>query len=409
MNRLLQGDVGSGKTIVAIMSVIIAVENNFQSCIVAPTEILAQQHFSSFINYLSDININVEILTGSTTKLQRNLILSDLIIGKIDVLIGTHALFEDTVRFKNLGYVVIDEQHKFGVKQRSKMWKKNNPPPHVLIMTATPIPRTLTMSIYGDLDISIIDEMPPGRKDIVTVHRKDSNRLKVFAFLKDQIKSGRQVYIVYPLIEESKKMDLKFLEDGYQSLLRDFPRDKYQVGVLHGKMKNNDKDFEMKRFIIGKTNILISTTVIEVGVNVPNASVMIIESAERFGLSQMHQLRGRVGRGSYESYCILMTKDNLSNDAQTRIKAMTETNNCLKISEIDLKLRGPGDVLGTRQSGDLDFKLGDIVNDVDVFNEAFDEVKKLLSTDPDLINISNNNIKSYLVNNSNNKSWNIIG
>lgn len=409
MNRLLQGDVGSGKTIVAIMSVIIAVENNFQSCIVAPTEILAQQHFSSFINYLSDININVKILTGSTTKLQRNLILSDLIIGEIDVLIGTHALFEDDVRFKNLGYVVIDEQHKFGVKQRSKMWKKNNPPPHVLIMTATPIPRTLTMSIYGDLDISIIDEMPPGRKDIVTVHRKDSNRLKVFAFLKDQIKSGRQVYIVYPLIEESKKMDLKFLEDGYESLLRDFPRDKYQIGVLHGKMKNNDKDYEMKRFIVGKTNILISTTVIEVGVNVPNASVMIIESAERFGLSQMHQLRGRVGRGSYESYCILMTKDNLSNDAQTRINAMTETNNGFKISEIDLKLRGPGDVLGTRQSGDLDFKLGDIVNDVDVFNEAFDEVKKVISSDPDLINISNNNIKSYLVNNSNNKSWNIIG
>ena len=409
MNRLLQGDVGSGKTIVAIMSVIIAVENNFQSCIVAPTEILAQQHFSSFINYLSDININVKILTGSTTKLQRNLILSDLIIGEIDVLIGTHALFEDDVRFKNLGYVVIDEQHKFGVKQRSKMWKKNNPPPHVLIMTATPIPRTLTMSIYGDLDISIIDEMPPGRKDIVTVHRKDSIRLKVFAFLKDQIKSGRQVYIVYPLIEESKKMDLKFLEDGYESLLRDFPRDKYQIGVLHGKMKNNDKDYEMKRFIVGKTNILISTTVIEVGVNVPNASVMIIESAERFGLSQMHQLRGRVGRGSYESYCILMTKDNLSNDAQTRINAMTETNNGFKISEIDLKLRGPGDVLGTRQSGDLDFKLGDIVNDVDVFNEAFDEVKKVISSDPDLISILNNNIKSYLVNNSNNKSWNIIG
>ena len=409
MNRLLQGDVGSGKTIVAIMSIIIAVENNFQSCVVAPTEILAQQHFSSFINYLTDININVEILTGSTTKSQRKLILSDLINGKIDVLIGTHALFEDDVLFKNLGYVVIDEQHKFGVKQRSKMWKKNNPPPHILIMTATPIPRTLTMSIYGDLDISIIDEMPPGRKDIVTVHRKDSNRLKVFAFLKDQIKSGRQIYIVYPLIEESKKMDLKFLEDGYESLLRDFPRDKYQVGVLHGKMKNNDKDFEMKRFIDGKTNILISTTVIEVGVNVPNASVMIIESAERFGLSQMHQLRGRVGRGSYESYCILMTKDNLSNDAQTRIKAMTETNNGFKISEIDLKLRGPGDVLGTRQSGDLDFKLGDIVNDVDIFNEAFDEVKKVLSTDPDLINISNNNIKSFLVNNSNNKSWNIIG
>ena len=409
MNRLLQGDVGSGKTIVAIMSIIIAVENNFQSCVVAPTEILAQQHFSSFINYLSDININVEILTGSTTKSQRKLILSNLITGNIDVLIGTHALFEDDVMFKNLGYVVIDEQHKFGVKQRSKMWKKNNPPPHVLIMTATPIPRTLTMSLYGDLDISIIDEMPPGRKDIVTVHRKDSNRLKVFAFLKDQIKSGRQVYIVYPLIEESKKMDLKFLEDGYESLLRDFPRDKYQVGVLHGKMKNNDKDFEMKRFIDGKTNILISTTVIEVGVNVPNASVMIIESAERFGLSQMHQLRGRVGRGSYESYCILMTKDNLSNDAQTRIKAMTETNNGFKISEIDLKLRGPGDVLGTRQSGDLDFKLGDIVNDGDVFNEAFEEVKKLLSTDPDLKNISNNNIKSYLVNNSNNKSWNIIG
>ena len=409
MNRLLQGDVGSGKTIVAIMSIIISVENSYQSCVVAPTEILANQHYKSFIEYLNDININIKILTGSTPKSQRKVILKDLIEGNIDVLIGTHALFEDDVRFKNLAYVVIDEQHKFGVNQRSKMWKKNNPPPHVLIMTATPIPRTLTMSIYGDLDVSIIDELPPGRKDVVTVHRKDKNRLKVFAFLKDQIKYGRQIYIVYPLIEESKKMDLKFLEDGYESLIREFPNDKYQIGILHGKMNNKSKDYEMKRFVDGKTNLLISTTVIEVGVNVPNSSVMIIESAERFGLSQLHQLRGRVGRGNYESYCILMTKDSLSDDAKTRIKAMTTTNNGFKISEIDLKLRGPGDVLGTRQSGDLGFKLGDIVNDTEIFNDAFSDVKKILSNDSGLKLVSNNNIKRFLVNYSKNKSWNIVG
>ena len=276
-------------------------------------------------------------------------------------------------------------------------------------MTATPIPRTLTMSIYGDLDVSIIDELPPGRKDVVTVHRKDKNRLKVFAFLKDQIKYGRQIYIVYPLIEESKKMDLKFLEDGYESLIREFPNDKYQIGILHGKMNNKSKDYEMKRFVDGKTNLLISTTVIEVGVNVPNSSVMIIESAERFGLSQLHQLRGRVGRGNYESYCILMTKDSLSDDAKTRIKAMTTTNNGFKISEIDLKLRGPGDVLGTRQSGDLGFKLGDIVNDTEIFNDAFSDVKKILSNDSGLKLVSNNNIKRFLVNYSKNKSWNIVG
>jgi ATP-dependent DNA helicase RecG len=276
-------------------------------------------------------------------------------------------------------------------------------------MTATPIPRTLTMSIYGDLDVSIIDELPPGRKDVVTVHRKDKNRLKVFAFLKDQIKYGRQIYIVYPLIEESKKMDLKFLEDGYESLIREFPKDKYQIGILHGKMNNKSKDYEMKRFVDGKTNLLISTTVIEVGVNVPNSSVMIIESAERFGLSQLHQLRGRVGRGNYESYCILMTKDSLSDDAKTRIKAMTTTNNGFKISEIDLKLRGPGDVLGTRQSGDLGFKLGDIVNDTEIFNDAFSDVKKILSNDSGLKLVSNNNIKRFLVNYSKNKSWNIVG
>ena len=409
MIRLLQGDVGSGKTIVAIMSIIISVENSYQSCVVAPTEILANQHYKSFIEYLNDINIKIKILTGSTPKSQRKVILKDLIEGNIDVLIGTHALFEDDVRFKNLAYVVIDEQHKFGVNQRSKMWKKNNPPPHVLIMTATPIPRTLTMSIYGDLDVSIIDELPPGRKDVVTVHRKDKNRLKVFAFLKDQIKYGRQIYIVYPLIEESKKMDLKFLEDGYESLIREFPNDKYQIGILHGKMNNKSKDYEMKRFVDGKTNLLISTTVIEVGVNVPNSSVMIIESAERFGLSQLHQLRGRVGRGNYESYCILMTKDSLSDDAKTRIKAMTTTNNGFKISEIDLKLRGPGDVLGTRQSGDLGFKLGDIVNDTEIFNDAFSDVKKILSNDSGLKLVSNNNIKRFLVNYSKNKSWNIVG
>ena len=324
-------------------------------------------------------------------------------------MIGTHAIFEDNVIFKNLGFAVIDEQHRFGVKQRSKIWKKNTPPPHVLIMTATPIPRTLTMSLYGDLDLSVIDELPPGRKDVITVNRKDRNRLKVFGFIKDQIKKGRQIYVVYPLIEESKKMDLKFLEDGYESILKEFDSQKYSVGVMHGRMKTENKDFEMIQFSEGKTNILVSTTVIEVGVNVPNASVMIIENAERFGLSQLHQLRGRVGRGTYDSYCILMTKDKISEDAKVRIDAMVQTNDGFKISEVDLKLRGPGNILGTQQSGVLDFKIADLVEDENILLDASNDASVLLKNDSKLILNENYNIRRFILNNPINKSWNEIG
>ena len=409
MNRLLQGDVGSGKTIIAYMSILISIDNGFQSSVVSPTEILAQQHYQSFKEYSKNFSINVEILTGSTSKSKRKEILNKCMNGDIDILIGTHALFEEDVMFNNLGYVVIDEQHKFGVKQRSAMWKKNNPPPHVLIMSATPIPRTLTMSLYGDLDLSVIDELPPGRKKVITVHRYDKNRLKVYGFLKDQIKDGKQIYIVYPLIEESQKMDYKDLEDGYHSIIREFPLEQFSIGVLHGRMKNSEKDYEMKRFVEGKINILISTTVIEVGVNVKNATVMIIESAERFGLSQLHQLRGRVGRGSDESYCILMTKDEISDESKHRINAMTMTNDGFKISEIDLKLRGPGDILGTRQSGDLDLKIADLVKDSKFFDNALSDVKELLKEDPLLLKNTNQNIKNYIINNTLNKSWNLIG
>ena len=302
MIRLLQGDVGSGKTVVALLSILISIDNNYQSCLVAPTEILAFQHFKNFKDKFENLGLVVKVLTGSTKSSDRKILLNDLKNGSINLLIGTHAIFEQNVIFNNLGYAVIDEQHRFGVKQRSKIWEKNNPPPHVLIMTATPIPRTLTMSLYGDLDLSIIDELPPGRKDVITVHRKDKNRLKVFGFIKDQIKQGRQIYIVYPLIEESKKMDLKYLEDGLESITREFDKENYSIGVMHGRMRSSNKDIEMNNFLNGKIDILISTTVIEVGVNVPNASVMIIENAERFGLSQLHQLRGRVGRGKYDSY-----------------------------------------------------------------------------------------------------------
>ena len=311
--------------------------------------------------------------------------------------------------FRKLGFAVIDEQHRFGVKQRSKIWRKNNPPPHILIMTATPIPRTLTMSLYGDLDLSVIDELPPGRKDVITVARKDKNRLKVFGFIKDQIKKGRQIYIVYPLIEESKKMDLKFLEDGYESILKEFSSKDYSIGIMHGRMKSPNKDFEMKQFTNGTTDILVSTTVIEVGVNVPNASVMIIENAERFGLSQLHQLRGRVGRGGYDSYCILMTKDKISDDAKIRIDAMVNTNDGFKISEVDLKLRGPGDILGTQQSGILDFKIADLVEDEKILSNASDDASFLLKNDPKLILNENYNIRRFILNNPLNKSWNEIG
>ena len=409
MTRLLQGDVGSGKTIVSLMAMLIAIDNGYQCCLVAPTEILANQHFENFNKYLNNLNLNIEILTGSTKKSKRVTLFDDLKKGVIDILIGTHAIFEENVLFKNLGFAVIDEQHRFGVKQRAEIWKKNNPSPHILIMTATPIPRTLTMSIYGDLDVSIINELPPGRKKINTLTLKDSKRLKVFKFMKDQIKTGRQVYIVYPLIEESKKMDLKNLEDGFESVCRYFDNENYAIGVLHGKMKSENKDFEMNRFVNGETNILVSTTVIEVGVNVPNASVMVIENAERFGLSQLHQLRGRVGRGEYNSYCILMTKDKMSPDAETRINAMVSTNDGFKISEIDLKLRGPGDILGTQQSGVVDFKIADLTNDLKIFDLAKKEVKKLISNDPKLKHPNNITIRQELLEFYNNKSWSSIG
>jgi ATP-dependent DNA helicase RecG len=319
-----------------------------------------------------------------------------LLNNEIQILIGTHAILEDVVKFKNLGLAIIDEQHRFGVAQRAKLWKKNASPPHILVMTATPIPRTLAMSVYGDLDISIIKELPPGRKKTITVHRYDKNRLSVYKFLKDQIILGRQIYIVYPLINESEKLDYKDLVDGYESMLRDFPRPEYQVGILHGKMKSLDKSLEMERFINNKTQILVSTTVIEVGVNVPNASVMMIESSERFGLSQLHQLRGRVGRGNEESYCILMTKDNLSSDAKTRTDTMVQIDDGFKLSEVDLKLRGPGDLLGTKQSGILKFKIADIINDYDILTKARDCVSSILSNDPKLKLAENSSIREYI-------------
>ena len=409
MIRLLQGDVGSGKTVVALLSILISIDNNYQSCLVAPTEILAFQHFKNFKDKFENLGLVVKVLTGSTKSSDRKILLNDLKNGSINLLIGTHAIFEQNVIFNNLGYAVIDEQHRFGVKQRSKIWEKNNPPPHVLIMTATPIPRTLTMSLYGDLDLSIIDELPPGRKDVITVHRKDKNRLKVFGFIRDQIKQGRQIYIVYPLIEESKKMDLKYLEDGLESITREFDKENYSIGVMHGRMRSSNKDIEMNNFLNGKIDILISTTVIEVGVNVPNASVMIIENAERFGLSQLHQLRGRVGRGKYDSYCVLMTNDKISEDAKIRIDAMVNSNDGFKISEVDLRLRGPGDVLGTKQSGVLDFKIADIIEDESILFSVSNEADLLIKKDPKLNLNENYNIRSFILNNPINKSWNEIG
>ncbi len=409
MNRLLQGDVGSGKTIVSLMVMLIAIDNGFQSCILAPTEILANQHFKSLSELLIDYDVKVDLLTGSSKTRERNLIHSNLISGKTNILVGTHAILEDVVKFKNLGLSIIDEQHRFGVAQRAKLWKKNNPAPHILVMTATPIPRTLAMSLYGDLDISYIKELPPGRITTKTVHKYDRNRLSVFKFLKDQIKKGRQVYLVYPLINESEKLDYKDLMDGYESIVREFPRPDFQVSIVHGKMKAKDKDYEMKRFINQETQILVSTTVIEVGVNVPNASVMVIESAERFGLSQLHQLRGRVGRGNDESYCVLMTKDKLSEDSKLRIETMVKVSDGFKLAEVDLKLRGPGDLLGTRQSGMLRFKLADIVYDTDILNNARNSAIKILKTDPRLNKNENLPIRDEIFNSSNSKNlWRYI-
>ena len=384
MNRLLQGDVGSGKTIVAFMSILIALDNNFQTCLMAPTAILSVQHYNGLKMYCNVLKINIKLLNSSTKTSERKEIHELLENGQLDILIGTHALLEDKVKFKNLGLAIIDEQHRFGVAQRSKLWRKNTIPPHVLVMTATPIPRTLAMSVYGDLDISIIDELPPGRKNIKTVHRHDNNRLKVFRFIKDEIHKGRQVYIVYPLIQESANMDYKDLMDGYASIEREFPKPNFQISIVHGKMKAVDKDFEMQRFVRGETQIMVATTVIEVGVNVPNASVMVIESAERFGLSQLHQLRGRVGRGAEQSYCILMTSHKLSNDSKTRLATMVETNDGFDIAEVDLRLRGPGDLMGTQQSGVLNLKIADIIKDKDILQQARYFAKRILKKDPSL-------------------------
>ena len=409
MNRLLQGDVGSGKTIIAFMATLIAIDNNFQACIMAPTEILSVQHYNNYKHICKSLNINIQILTGSTKTLERNRIYSELESGKIQLLIGTHALIEDKVKFNNLGIAIIDEQHKFGVAQRSKLWKKNVLPPHILIMTATPIPRTLAMSVYGDLDISIIDEMPPGRKDIVTVHRKENSRLKVIRFLREEILKGRQIYIVYPLIKESEKMDYKDLEDGYDSILRDFPLPEYQISIVHGKMKAQDKDYEMERFISGKTNILVSTTVIEVGVDIPNASVMIIESAERFGLSQLHQLRGRVGRGEHKSYCILMTGNKTTNDSKARIDTMVKSNDGFVIAEKDLELRGPGNIMGTQQSGIVPLKIASLIEDKVMISTIREYVKRILSKDKNMSKIKNRIIlETYKHLNKNNDIWNYI-
>jgi ATP-dependent DNA helicase RecG len=384
MNRLLQGDVGSGKTVVALMSMLIAIDNGFQACIMAPTEILANQHFQTIKGLIGDGFIEIALLTGSTPKKNRKILHEQLESGQLKILIGTHALIEDKVQFQNLGFVVIDEQHRFGVEQRAKLWRKNNIPPHILVMTATPIPRTLAMTLYGDLDISVIDELPAGRKPIQTVNYYESQRLRMFGFMKQEIAKGRQVYVVYPLIQESEKLDLKNLEEGVEVMRREFPLPDYQISIVHGKMPAKDKDFEMQRFVKHETQIMVATTVIEVGVNIPNASVMIIENAERFGLSQLHQLRGRVGRGAEQSFCILMSSHKLSYDGKIRLDTMVRTSNGFEISEIDLQLRGPGNIEGTQQSGIADLKVADLVADQQLLLQARKCVEDIFAKDPQL-------------------------
>jgi ATP-dependent DNA helicase RecG len=389
MNRLLQGDVGSGKTVVALMSMLMAIDNGFQTCIMAPTEILATQHYQTIKNLVGDDFIEVALLTGSTKPKDRKIIHQKLENGELKILIGTHALIEDKVQYQNLGMVVIDEQHRFGVEQRAKLWKKNIVPPHILVMTATPIPRTLAMTLYGDLDISVIDELPAGRKPIKTLHFYENSRLRVFGFMKDEIARGRQIYIVYPLIQESEKLDLKNLMDGYEVISREFPLPQYRLSVVYGKIKPEEKEFEMQRFVKGETQIMVATTVIEVGVNVPNASVMIIENAERFGLSQLHQLRGRVGRGAEQSYCILMSKDKLGPDGRIRLNTMVKTNNGFEIAETDLQLRGPGNIEGTQQSGLLDLKVADLSADQDLLMQCRKCVEEIFAADPQLASPEN--------------------
>jgi ATP-dependent DNA helicase RecG len=380
---------------VALMSMLMTIDNGYQACMMAPTEILAAQHFETISSLLKDMSVEVRLLMGSTKTKERKEIFEGLLSGDVHILIGTHALIENKVNFKNLGLAVIDEQHRFGVEQRARLWQKNKYPPHVLVMTATPIPRTLAMTLYGDLDTSVIDELPKGRKPIQTIMRFDGSRLAVYGFLKNEIAKGRQIYMVYPLIEESEKMDYKNLVEGYEAICKEFPEPKYQVGILHGRMKSNEKEFEMGRFIRGEVNILVATTVIEVGVNVPNASVMVIESAQKFGLSQLHQLRGRVGRGAEQSYCILMSDVKQSAEAKLRLKTMVETNDGFKIAEVDLKLRGPGELEGTAQSGVLDLKIGDLSKDTEVLALARAAAQEILDADPNLIEEQNKPIAAF--------------
>ncbi|WP_262510681.1 ATP-dependent DNA helicase RecG [Chryseobacterium piscium] len=407
MNRLLQGDVGSGKTMVALLTMLIAIDNGFQSCLMAPTEILAQQHYNGIKDLLKDTEIKVNLLTGSVKASARKIIHEELENGELSILVGTHAVLEDKVKFKNLGLAIIDEQHRFGVAQRAKLWAKNKIPPHILVMTATPIPRTLAMSFYSDLDVSVIDEMPVGRKAIITAHRREKDRTYVYHFCHEEIRKGRQIYFVYPLIEESETLDYKNLMEGLEHIMDNFSN--YEVTMLHGKMKPDEKDAAMNYFASGKSQIMVATTVIEVGVNVPNASVMVIESAERFGLSQLHQLRGRVGRGAEQSYCILMTSDKMSAESRTRIRTMTETNDGFKISEVDMQLRGPGDILGTQQSGVVDFKRLDLVNDAPIIKTTKKMVDKILEADPHLSGTDHQIIKNYYIQNYKGKNkWSKI-
>ncbi len=395
MNRLLQGDVGSGKTMVALMSMLLAVDNGFQACMMAPTEILARQHFATISRQTEGMNLRVAILTGSSKAAERRHALEGIASGEVNILIGTHALIEDKVQFANLGYVVIDEQHRFGVEQRARLWTKNQQPPHILVMTATPIPRTLAMTLYGDLDVSVIDELPPGRQPIRTYHYTDSARLKLWGFLREQIAAGRQVYVVYPLIQESETMDYKDLEDGFQSIVQDFPQPDYRVTVCHGKMKPQDKEESMRQFKEHEADILVATSVIEVGVDVPNATVMVIESAERFGLSQLHQLRGRVGRGGGQSYCILMSGEKLSREARKRLQAMCQTTDGFRLAELDMQLRGAGDINGTQQSGmAFDLKIANPTLDADLLQRAREAAIAILSRDPQLEHPENRGLRT---------------
>ena len=408
MNRLLQGDVGSGKTIVALLTMLLAADNGFQSCLMAPTEILAQQHLASIKKMLKDLPVTVELLTGSAKTKERKKISQSLNEGSLNILIGTHAVIEEVVQFKNLGLVIVDEQHRFGVAQRAKLWEKAETAPHVLVMTATPIPRTLAMTAYGDLDYSVIDELPPGRQPINTVHRYDTHRSKVMGFIKNEIAKGRQAYIIFPLIEESSKMDYENLMKGYENVKAYFPEPKYWISMVHGKQPNEQKEMNMQRFVTGDTQIMVSTTVVEVGVDVPNASVMVIESTERFGLSQLHQLRGRVGRGAEKSYCILLSSTKIGNDARERIRIMTATSNGFEIAEKDLELRGPGDIEGTRLSGLLNFKLANIVKDRQILDTARSFAQGILENDPDLSSAENLQLKNFLLRQHGGRVWSKI-